>query len=436
MALSKSVKRYRGWIAVAVIVGVALTAILVTRGSQDAATAPSYTTESAETGTLSVTVDGTGNLAVRDEVEVYPGTSGTVTKVLVAVGDEVEEGDGLYRLDADSVTKEVASAKAAKQQASTSVTKAKLELYRAEKSLARLEKQAKEPTSTVSSSDITIAEKEVTIADKGVTSAELSYDSAAEQYDDALDALDDLEVVAPCDGIVWSLGVEVGDSVSTSGGESSGSSSGSAAGGTTTSASSSGSGAPATIARDGRMGVELSINEVDVTSLAEGQDAEIEFDAVSDLKMTGTVDEVAAEGTIESGVVSYSVWLTLDGTDERLKTGMSAAATIVTAVERGVLLVPNSAVKTATDGTSYVQVLEQGAATPQDVTVTTGISNATQTVIVSGISQGASVVTKTATADSGDGSDSSSDEQDGGGGGMMMMGAPAGGPPAGGPGGQ
>ena len=79
------------------------------------------------------------------------------------------------------------------------------------------------------------------------------------------------------------------------------------------------------------MGVELSINEVDVTTLAEGQDAEIEFDAVADLKMTGTVDEVATAGTIESGVVSYRVWLTLDGTDERLKTGMSAAATIVTA---------------------------------------------------------------------------------------------------------
>ncbi len=436
MALSKKSKRYRGWIAACLIVGVALAAILITRGAPDASRAPSYTTETAETGTLSVTVDGTGNLAVRDEVDVYPSVNGTVSKVLVAVGDDVDEGDALYRLDADSITREVASAKVARQQASTSVTKAKLELYRAEKSLARLEKQAAEPTSTVSSSDITIAEKEVTIAQKGVTSAGLSYDSAAEQYDDALDALDDLEVVAPCDGIVWNVTVEVGDSVTASGGESSGSNSESTAGGTTTTSSSAGSGAPATIARDGQMGVELSINEIDVTTLAEGQDAEIEFDAVADLKMTGTVDEVATAGTIESGVVSYRVWLTLDGTDERLKTGMSAAATIVTAVERGVLLVPNSAVKTASDGTSYVQVLETSAAPPEDVTVTTGISNATQTVIVSGISEGASVITKTTTADSSSGSGSSSDEDDGGAGGLMMMGGGAtGGPPAGGPGG-
>ena len=64
-----------------------------------------------------------------------------------------------------------------------------------------------------------------------MTSAGLSYDSAAEQYDDALDALDDLEVVAPCDGIVWNVTVEVGDSVTASGGESSGSNSESTAGG-------------------------------------------------------------------------------------------------------------------------------------------------------------------------------------------------------------
>ena len=72
MALSKKSKRYRGWIAACLIVGVALAAILITRGAPDASRAPSYTTETAETGTLSVTVDGTGNLAVRDEVDVYP----------------------------------------------------------------------------------------------------------------------------------------------------------------------------------------------------------------------------------------------------------------------------------------------------------------------------------------------------------------------------
>lgn len=434
MTLSKKIKRYRGWIAVAVILLVAAAAVLVLRNPGTAATAASYTTEQVATGTLSVTVDGTGNLAVRDEVDAYPGVTGEISRIYVEVGDSVEEGDVLYKLSATSVSQEVASAKAAKQQASTSLSKSKLELYRAEASLDKLRDQADEPSSTVTSSDITIAKKEVTIAESGVTSSRTSLDSATEEYEDALDELDDLEVTAPCDGIVWSINAEKGDSVSPESGSTS-SSSGGATAGTTATTSSSSSGAPMTIARDGQMGVELSINEVDVSTLEPGQDAEIEFDAVTDLKMTGTVDEVATDGTVDSGVVSYSVWINLTGTDERLKTGMSASATVVTQVERNVLLVSNSAVKTATDGTSYVQVLENGAPSPTDVTVTTGASNATQTVIVSGVTEGANVVTKTTTEST---SDEAESEEDEGGAGMMMMGgaAPSGGPPAGGPGGQ
>jgi len=432
MTLSKRLKRYRGWVAVAAILVVAAVAIVLTRGSADPGGASTYTTEKVTTGTLSVTVDGTGNLAVRDEVEVYPDVEGTVSKVLVAEGEQVEQGDVLFELSATSVNKEVASAKAAKQQASTSVSKAKLELYRANASLSKLEEQADEPTSSVSSSDISIAKKEVSIAKAGVTSAQTSLENANDDYEDARDALDDLEVTAPCDGIVWSVSAEKGDSVTKRGSSSSGTGDGTTAAAST--ASSGASSAPMTLARDGVMGVELTVNEVDVTTLQEGQDAEIEFDAVTDLKMTGTVDEVATQGTVDSGVVSYSVWLTLNGTDERLKTGMSAAATIVTQVERNALLVPNSAIKTTTDGTTYVQVLDAGGASPQDVTVTVGASNATQTVIKSGVSEGTSVVTKTTTSSASD--DSASDTQSGGGGGIMMMGGgPSGGPPSGGPGG-
>lgn len=445
MTLSKKLKRYKGWIAVALIVAVAVTAVVLLRGARESTALTSYTTETVASGTLSVTVDGTGNLAVRDEVDAYPSVSGDVAKIYVSEGDTVEEGDVLYKLSATSVDQAVSSAKAAKQQASTSVSKAKLELYRAEASLDDLEEKSDEPSSTVSSSDVTVAKKEVSIAKQGVTSAQTSYSAAAEEYEDALDELDELEVTAPCDGVIWTIDVEKGDSVSPEGGDSSSSSSGSAAGGTTTTSSSSSSGAPVTIARDGKMGVEMSVNEVDVTGLAAGQDAQVEFDAVTDLSMTGTVDEVASAGTVDSGVVTYSVWITLDGTDERLRTGMSATATVVTAVERGVLLVSNSAIKSADDGSSYVQVLEQGAQAPTDVTVVTGLSNATQTVIESGVAEGAAVVTKTTTTSTDDSSDDSEDEDSGSGqgsgmGGMMMMGGgtpPSGGPPSGGaPGGQ
>lgn len=434
MSLSKGWRRHRGWIAVAAVLAIGVTVFVITRQAEPTSTAPTYTTEAATKGTLSVTVDGTGYLAVRDEVDVYPDVSGDIASLEADEGDAVKAGDVLYALDDTTVRKDIATAKSAKEQAYQSLERAELDLYQAKASLAKLQNQSGVPSSTVSASDITVAKKQVTIAKSGVSSASDSYDAAAANYTDAIAELDDLEVTAPCDGIVWSVNAEEGDAVGTSGSSSSSSTSanGSAAGGGTSStASAASSSAPMTVARDGLMGVELSVNEVDVTTLKAGQDAEVQFDAVSDLKMTGTVDEVAKTGTVSSGVVSYSVWLTLDGTDKRIKPGMSASATIVTQVARNVLLVPNAAVKSATDGSSYVEVLADGATTPQQVAVVTGASSATQTAIDSGIQEGAFVVTKTTTASTTDStSGSSSDTKNSSGaGGILMMGA--GGPPAG-----
>lgn len=186
MALSKKLKRYRGWLAIVAIAALAGIAWFLMREPANAPGAQTYTTEQVSSGTLSVTVDGTGNLAVRDEVDVYPDVSGDIAKIHVSVGDSVSKGDVLYTLSATSVDQEVASAKAAKQQASTSVSKAKLELYRAEASLKDLKARAKESSSTVSSSDITVAKKEVSIAESGVTAAQTSLSSATEEYEDAL----------------------------------------------------------------------------------------------------------------------------------------------------------------------------------------------------------------------------------------------------------
>ena len=179
------------------------------------------------------------------------------------------------------------------------------------------------------------------------------------------------------------------------------------------------------------MAVQLSVNEVDVPSLAVGQTAELTFDAVPDLTITGKVDSVGEDGTVSQGVVTYDVWVTLDVNDARLKPGMSSTANIVTAVARNVLLVPNAAIKTGDQG-SYVQVMESGAAAPKNVYVTTGLAGDSETVVESGISTGTLVVTKTTTADSSSSSSSSSTGRSGEGG-FMMMGS---GPPAGGPGGQ
>ena len=437
MARRRGWRRYRSWIALAVLVAIGGAVFMFVRSAEPEAQATTYETSQAATGTVSVTVSGTGNLDVREAVEAWPKVSGTVASISAVVGTMVKKGETLYTLESESAEQNTAQAVAQKSQSWESVDRAKLALTQAENQLAALEAKSDDPGSKVTSAQIEEAEQQVDVAEAGLSSAYASYDAAKLAYEDALEAEKDLVVKAPWAGRVWEVNVDVGDSVSGSGNSSSGSGANGADSTDTSSANAGTTSAPVVIAKGGKLGAELSINEVDISSLKVGQEAELTFDAVPDLTLTGKVDEVGRGGTVNQGVVTYSVWVTLDVNDSRLKTGMSSAATIVTAFARDVLLVPNGAIKTDDQG-SYVQVMDQGATAPRNVYVTTGLEGDTQTAIEQGLEPGAAVVTKTVTADSaGTSSGASSGNQSttrGEGGGFFMM--DGGGPPAGAPGGN
>ena len=144
-----------GWIAVGAFGRDRGCGVLLLEGFSTAEVGTQYTTQAAAAGTLSVTVSGTGNLAVRDEVEVWPDTSGSIGSVNVSAGDVVAKGDVLYTLDGEDAEANTAKALATKRQAEESVQRAQLSLTQARNSLAELEKRAASTTSTVSSGDIT-----------------------------------------------------------------------------------------------------------------------------------------------------------------------------------------------------------------------------------------------------------------------------------------
>lgn len=414
MAVGRFWRRYRGWIAAAVLVSIGVTVHFVWRGTKTVEAPTTYTASAVETGTIQVTVAGTGNLDVRDLVTVSPKTSGTIATLEVAEGDTVTAGDTLYVLEGDDAAKATAQAAAAKRQASSQVSQAEVSVLQAEQSLDKLESRtASDPEGVASDTEIEIGEKQVAIAKAGLTSAKANYNTAVDNYDDAKNAENNLYVTAPCSGTIWTLDLAVGDSVSAGSGGSSG---GSTVGGTTgTSSSSSG----LTIARDSELAVLLAVNEVDVPALKVGQSVDVAFDALPDFTVTGKVDAIASKGAVNQGVVTYDVWISLDVTDPKLKTGMSASATIVTAVARDALLVPNAAVKTnEDDATKYVQVMDAGASAPRDVTIITGLKGDSETVVLSGLKSGDKVVTKTTEGSSGQ--DASSG--DSGSGGMMLPG--------------
>ncbi|MCX6737179.1 MAG: HlyD family efflux transporter periplasmic adaptor subunit [Candidatus Parcubacteria bacterium] len=151
----------------------------------------------------------------------------------------------------------------------------------------------------------------------------------------------------------------------------------------------------------------ISLNEIDATKIAVGQVADLTFDAIDGLTLKGTVSKVDSLGTVDQGVVSYAVIITLDTSDEKVKSGMSVNTAITTENRPNVILVPNAAVKSGLGGRHYVEISDDQSVknskaklittiiTPKRQTVEIGSSNDTVTEISSGLNVGDFVVIKT-----------------------------------------
>ncbi len=154
---------------------------------------------------------------------------------------------------------------------------------------------------------------------------------------------------------------------------------------------------------------DVSLNEVDVAHVKAGEKVVLTFDAVDGLTISGEVAEVDLVGTVTQGVVNYNVKIAFDTEDDRVKSGMSVSAAIITDVKQDVLTVPNSAIKSQ-GGANYVQMFSpalqgnggsQGVAStllPSQVPVEIGVSNDTSTEIISGLKEGDQIVTRTIAA--------------------------------------
>jgi multidrug efflux pump subunit AcrA (membrane-fusion protein) len=155
---------------------------------------------------------------------------------------------------------------------------------------------------------------------------------------------------------------------------------------------------------------KLSLNEVDVAKVKVGQKATLTFDVVADLSITGNVIDVDTLGTTTQGVVNYGVKIAFDTNDDRIKPGMTVSASIITDAKTDVLAVPNSAIKSSNGGSYVEEIVGSKAADAgvptgilapdgtKRVIVVTGLASDTQTEIVSGLSEGDLIVSRTITA--------------------------------------
>lgn len=107
---------------------------------------------------------------------------------------------------------------------------------------------------------------------------------------------------------------------------------------------------------DNHKQVVVSLNELDISDIELGQTATVTFDAIPDFEAEGVVVKKDISGTVNSGVVSYEVTLSIQSDDERILTGMSADVDIVLLSKPDVTLVSKLAVKEDPEG-KYVQLV-------------------------------------------------------------------------------
>jgi RND family efflux transporter MFP subunit len=368
-------RRSRILLAVVCIAVIALAAFFVYRGvSGDAAAAPTYTTGAVEKTTLTSSVSGTGNIEYPNTASVSSTVAGKAQDLTVKLGDTVKKGDTLFTLDNPQLDVDVASAQNSYDKAVLAVDQANLDLISAKSSLA----------TTFASTHTALAAKQATAA---VTSAQLAVQAAENAVRSAEIALQDAKdnaaartVTAPIDGVITALSLENGDELQASSGTSS-------------------SSAPITITDTSAYDANLTLAESDISDVKVGQKAVITFDALPDLTLSGKVTRVDSSGTNNSGVVSYTVIVTPDIVDPSVKGGMTSSVNIITDVAADVLAVPSTAIKTAGDGTKYVQILQNGQ--PTNITVETGLSNDSYTEITSGLTQGQEIVVSTSSSSGG-----------------------------------
>ena len=248
--------------------------------------------------------------------------------------------------------------------------------------------------------------KQVQNASDSLRSAELSVEDTQKQ-------VDDYTITAPISGTIISKDVKVGDTVGTS---------------------ASSVETMCVIYDMSYLEMTLNVDELEILSIKEGQEATITADAIPNQTFRGVVTSVSKSGTTTGGTTTYPVTIRIDEMGDLLP-GMNATAEIVTESAEDTLSVPNEAIVRGsyvlvTKGSPSAANADDSMTAPEGyvyVKVTTGVSDDDYIAVTSGLQAGDTVAYNSALNISG----SSGEVQfvvDGG----DMGGAPAGGGPGGG----
>jgi RND family efflux transporter MFP subunit len=139
--------------------------------------------------------------------------------------------------------------------------------------------------------------------------------------------------------------------------------------------------------------LDVSVDEVDVAEIAEGQKAHLSFDALKGEEIPGTVTYIAPASTDVGGAVAYGVEISFGPETEAgqalpVRLGMTADVDIVVASAEGVLLVPNRAIEADREAGRYYVTRQSALDTTERLEVQIGVRDESHTQILEGLEEG------------------------------------------------
>lgn len=290
-----------------------------------------------------------GDMRARIESTLGFRVPGKIVERLVNIGDEVKVGQVIARLDDKDLILSESSAKAAVQSAKSRLAVAKDALARAEK----LQPKGYTPEAVVDQRKLE------------TDAAQAALEAAGAQARQAGNSTGYAELKADRAGIVTRVQAEAGQVVA--------------------------AGTPViALAEAGEIEVAFSVPEQDVTHLAIGQEAELDFWADGDIKTRGKIREIARQA--DPGSRTYAVRIAIPNPPAASRLGMTVTAMLKLRAGAPHISVPLAAL-TQINGRSAVYIADRNSSTVTSRQVETGGVNAESVKVVSGLKSGEVVVT-------------------------------------------
>jgi len=327
-----------------------------------------FRTVNVSMGDIREVVTASGTVNAVTTVLVGTQVSGTIKNIYVDFNSQVKKDQLIVQIDPAIFEAQVEQARANLLSARANLEKADAALVDAKRTFDRTKELYQRNLIARSELDTAETNHETSKAQVEVAKAQIVQTEAALKL--AETNLKYTRIVSPVDGIVVSRNVDVGQTV----------------------AASFQTPTLFTIAQDlTKMQINTNVDEADIGKIKMGQPVEFNVDAYPEIIFNGKVWQIRIAPITVQNVVTYDVVIKMDNPELKLKPGMTANVSILTAVKKDILKIPNAAMRFRPSDKNKVNAQQKGFGVwqlvngePNRIPVSAGISDGSFTEVISG----------------------------------------------------